>query len=267
MPQLTEPDPIRERLEADRAWAAFALDDLEPPYADFASWFGSTNGPAIALLYRAFATPILLCVGTSRNWDSVLDEIDVALRDVQDVYAVVRPETLPLIRDRYESNDERSMVRMVLEPGRHRPLSSEGVCRLGPDDLEAVQRLYVSEPPDFFLPSMLADGLYYGIREGEQLVAVAGTHVLAPTLGVGALGNVYTRSDHRRRGHATALAGAVTSELIRSGVTTIVLNVREDNHPARRVYERLGYKLYCHYFEVSASRRPIQRLQPTTPGV
>ncbi|HJN42619.1 MAG: hypothetical protein CL477_20280 [Acidobacteria bacterium] len=267
MPQLTDPHLIRERLEADRAWAAFALADLEPPYSAFASWFCPTDGPAIALLYRAFATPILLCVGTSRNWDAVLDEVDIALRDVQDVYAVVRPETLPLIKNRYASNDERSMVRMVLEPGHHRPVISDGACRLGPDDLEAVQRLYLSEPPDFFLPSMLTDGLYYGIREGEQLVAVAGTHVLAPALGVGALGNVYTRSEHRRRGHATALAGAVTSEMIRSGVTTIVLNVREDNHSARRVYERLGFNGYCSYFEVSASRRPVQRLQPTTPGV
>ena len=46
----------------------------------------------------------------------------------------------------------------------------------------------------------------------------------------------------------------VCRDLIEMGIATIVLNVRDDNHPAVRVYERLGFERYCTYFEVPARR-------------
>lgn len=42
----------------------------------------------------------------------------------------------------------------------------------------------------------------------------------------------------------------------------IVLNVREDNEPAIRVYDRLGYKAFCRYFELTAA---INRATTTLP--
>lgn len=255
MPQLLDRQQIRARLENDRVWSAFALADLEPPYSAFASWFGPTDSTALALVYRAFSVPLLLCVGDARDWNPVLDEVDEAVGGGLTVHVVVRPGLLPVIRHRYSVREARPMVRMVLEPGGRPPVAAAGqVVRIGPADLESVEALYREDTPDFFLPAMLTDGVYFGIRDGEELVAVAGTHVRGVVLRVGALGNVYTRPDHRRRGHASVLTWAVTSELRRSGITTIVLNIRADNHAARRVYERLGYRRYCDYFDVTASR-------------
>jgi ribosomal protein S18 acetylase RimI-like enzyme len=37
-------------------------------------------------------------------------------------------------------------------------------------------------------------------------------------------------------------------------LATIVLNVREHNRAAIRVYERLGFQTYCRYDEAIASR-------------
>jgi GNAT superfamily N-acetyltransferase len=255
MPRLTDPKAIRARLEEDRPWTAFALADLEPPYSDHAAWFVPSATPhAIGLLYGAFGTPIVLCAGQSDEWPVVLSEMDRAIGDARDIYAVVRPDVLPVIRSHYQAIEERLMVRMQLAPGRSRPVVADAARRLGPLDLETVNRLFAGETPPFFLPSMLADGIYYGIREHDQLVAVAGTHVVARDVSVAALGNIYTRPDRRGRGLAAAVTSAVVRDLIHMGIATIVLNVREDNHPAVHVYERLGFRRYCTYFEVPARR-------------
>lgn len=256
MPRLTDPNAIRARLEEDRPWTAFALADLEPPYSAHAHWFVTSGNPhAIGLLYGAFGTPIVLCAGQSDEWPVVLAEMEAAIGSSREVYAVVRPEVLPAIRTHYQAIEERPMLRMLLGEGRFRPVFSDAARRIGLSDLDAIGELFANEPPPFFLPSMLEDGIYYGIREGERLVAIAGTHVVAREVSVAALGNIYTRPDRRGRGLATAVTSAVTRDLLQIGIATTVLNVREDNRPAVHVYERLGFARYCLYYEVPASRR------------
>jgi len=255
MPRLTDPKAIRARLEEDRPWTAFALADLEPPYADHATWFVPSATPhAIGLLYRAFGTPIVLCAGQSDEWPVVLREMDAAIGDAPDVYAVVRPPVLPVVRSLYDAIEERAMIRMLLEESHFQPAFPDAPARVGPEDLDAIKLLFDDEPPPFFLPSMLEDGIYYGIREGQRLVALGGTHVVAREVSVAALGNIHTRPDCRGRGLATAVTSAVVRDLLHMGIATVVLNVREDNHPAVHVYERIGFRRYCMYYEVPARR-------------
>jgi ribosomal protein S18 acetylase RimI-like enzyme len=255
MPRLTDPQDIRARLEEDRPWTAFALADLEPPYSAHASWFVPPGNPhAIGLLYGAFGTPLVLCSGQSDEWPDLLREIDHAVGEAREVYVVVRPELLPVIRFQYQTIEEREMIRMVLHPGAFRPVYTDAATRIGPAGLDLMKDLFAGDTPPFFLPSMLADGSYYGILEDDRLVAAAGTHVLAHDVSVAALGNIYTRPDRRGRGLAAAVTSAVVRDLIEMGIATIVLNVRDDNHPAVRVYERLGFERYCTYFEVPARR-------------
>jgi predicted GNAT family acetyltransferase len=101
---------------------------------------------------------------------------------------------------------------------------------------------------------MLEQGVFYGIGEGADLVAVAGTHLVSGPESVGAVGNVYTRRDRRGRGLAGRATSAVTAELIRRGLRTIALNVNQANAAAIEVYERLGYVKYCPFYEGLASR-------------
>ena len=37
------------------------------------------------------------------------------------------------------------------------------------------------------------------------------------------------------------------------GIATIVLNVSQDNDGARRVYEQLGFRIYCEFVEGEAA--------------
>src|SRR5262245_54984465 len=133
MPRLTDPHAIRARLEQDRPWTAFALADLEPPYSAHASWFVPHGNPhAIGLLYEAFGTPLVLCSGQSDEWPDLLREIDQAVGEAREVYVVIRPELLPVIRFQYQAIEERPMVRMVLHPGAFRPAVSNAATRIGP---------------------------------------------------------------------------------------------------------------------------------------
>jgi GNAT superfamily N-acetyltransferase len=260
MPQLTDKVQIQAILETERPWAAYALADLEPGYCEHAVWFCAAAGiPALALLYRAFALPVLLTVGAARHLRLVLDEVDWTLDGPQEVYAVVRPDVFPLLQERYRISHAQAMLRMVLDPRCYRPVVPKGVSRLGPTDLERLQSLYADgeapgEAPDFFMPAMLEQGVYYGVHEGDRLIAAAGTHVVAPTMSVGALGNVYTRRDRRGRGLASRVTSAVISHLSDMKLATVVLNVRENNRAAIRVYEQLGLQTHCQYYEAIASR-------------
>ena len=253
MPQLTDLDDVRARLEHDRPWNAFSLADLAPPYAVHATWFGPSNGRSVVLLYGAYEPPLVVCHGASMECDATLAEADVVERTRQGCLNVT-PDLLPIADRHFMTFERRRMVRMLLAPERWAPVPSTRTMRLGPNDLEQVQRLYAEEPPAFFLPAQLKDGVYFGVREGADLIAIAGTHVVSVATSVGALGNVYTRRDRRRRGLALEVASAVTSELLRTGIRTIVLNVVATNTTARRVYERIGFGEYCLFYEGAAVR-------------
>jgi predicted GNAT family acetyltransferase len=55
------------------------------------------------------------------------------------------------------------------------------------------------------------------------------------------IGGVYTNPKHRNKGYATLAASAVTQEALENAETA-ALFVRSNNHPAIRVYEKIGYK-------------------------
>ena len=257
MPRLHDLALIRNILETDRPWAAYALADLEPAHAPFTTWIGADDLSAVALVYRAFAVPIVLASSTAVHIEPLLDEIDAELRDAAQFYGVVRPDVLGLLEQRYRILRSKHMFRMALDPAKWVPIGD--AIRLGLGDLAAVQRLHAdgdaaNETPDFFLPSMLESGAFFGVFEGRDLVASAGTHAIAPSVSVAAIGNVYTRRDRRGQGLGVRVTSAVTNELVKRGMRTIVLNVAKSNRAAIRVYERLGFDVHCDYFEAVVVR-------------
>ena len=251
MPRLTQPAAIRRLLATDRPWAIYALGDLAPGFFERCEWFAAPGDePGLALLYRAFATPVLFTQGRPSAVRQVLDEIGPQ----PEMYLSIRPVILPLVRERHDVDEPISMWRMALEPGDFRPVGAAGAVRLGVAALQAVRALYadgedLGQSPDFFSGDMLEQGVFFGIWEAETLIAVAGTHLVSPQDSVGAVGNVYTRRDRRGRGLAAAVTGAVTGELVSMGLRTIGLNVNQQNAAAMRVYERLGYQKYCPFVE------------------
>jgi GNAT superfamily N-acetyltransferase len=265
MPRTTDRDDIRSLLETDRIWAAYALGDLAPGFFEKCEWFRARDLPALALLFRGFSTPVLFTLGEAAAVEGLLQEIG----SLPATYLSIRPEILPLIRERGSVRDEMAMWRMTIEPGEFRPAPSERCTALTAADCHALQLLYGDgaanrEAPDFFEPTMVEHGVFYGVYQGGALIAAAGTHLVAPSLGVGAIGNVYTRRDCRGQGLAARVTGAVTAELLRMGVETVVLNVSQRNEAAIRVYERLGFRRYCGFYEGLSVREMGERIDSTT---
>lgn len=250
--RLFDPAEIKSRLEQDRVWSAFSLADLDPERARFSTWFGTAHSSAIVLVYNAYEPPIVFCSGLVDECEAILRSPDVVGCTSQ-AYINVRPDAIGIAQRLFSTLELRPMVRMQLSASISMD-APDGVVRLGPADLADVQRLYAEDRPAFFLPSQLDDGVYFGVREEGSLVSIAGTHVVSPEQSVAALGNVYTTPRRRSRGLAAATTGAVSHELQQRGIRTIVLNILASNLAARRVYERLGYREYCVYFEGLAVR-------------
>jgi ribosomal protein S18 acetylase RimI-like enzyme len=253
MPQLVDLDIVRRRLERDRQWSAFALADLDAPYAQFANWYGLADGDAVVLVYTAFDPPIIFCLGEPAECEAVLQEPAVYARTTH-AYVESSQALMPVIQRQFGMFDHHQMSRMVLHGEPPPTRQSNAVVRLGPADLDAVRLLYSNEPPAFFLPEQLRYGVYFGVRDSGALAAVAGTHVVSTRGSVAAIGNVYTRPDCRGRGLAAEVTAAVARELKQMVIETIVLNVAAANTSARRVYERLGFTEYCVFHEGPARR-------------
>lgn len=246
-------------LKSDRDWAVYALCDLEPPHAKFAEWRVADKERALLLLYREFGAPVLFTFGPP----AAVAEL---LRDVREpeLYLLIRPEHLPVVAESYAVTEPLVMWRMTLNAERFAATKEHELpecVRLGPERFAVLEALYADgadtgEAPDFFSRAQVELGVFYGAWEDGALVAAAGTHLYSEKLGLGAVGNVYVRRDRRGRGLGRAVTRAVTAALLHRGVHTIALNVRQDNAAAIRVYESLGYRRYCPFYEGLAVYKP-----------
>ena len=248
---------VRAVLSRDRAWSVYALGDLGPEYFSRCSWFLTADDPgALILLYRGPAPPVLFSIGAPLSVARLLNEV----REERAFYLHVKPEIVEVLAKAHRISGLKHMWRMTLDPANYRPVPCRQARRLGTPDLEALQQLYADgkpagESPDFFFPEMLDRGVFFGMEAGGELASVAGTHLAVPAEGVAAVGNIYTRRECRGRGLASQATSAVVEELRRLGISTIGLNVSQDNEQAIRVYEKLGFVKYCAFCEGLAERR------------
>jgi ribosomal protein S18 acetylase RimI-like enzyme len=249
MPELADKDHIRAILRREPAWTVYALGDLSPRMFDKCRWYT----PDLTLILRDYGTTILFATGPG--------SIREAMRDVTGaVHLQVRSDALEEVAAIAAVTAQKLMWRMVWRPA-PLPAADPRVAALDAADVAALERLYADgaatgESPDFFYPSMVSDGVFRGIYEGDALVAVAGTHLVSREEGAAAIGNVYTRRDRRGRGLSRAVTTAVLQEL--AGIETIGLNVRAGNDAAIRVYESLGFARHCEFHEAIAFiREPV----------
>ncbi len=237
---------LREFLEGDRLYAAYAICDLEEREFSRTRWSVATAGDRVVSLVLEYHGPTpqpMFAMGRS-------DGIDTILRDVmrpRAAYVAVRPENLPAIEAHYRVDPGPPMVRMWVDRAHFRPYPAT-VSRILPVEISDLNRLYQLGFASWLPASALSEGVYMGIRVNGQLVAAAGTHVVSRAARLAVVGNVLTHIDYRGRGFATAVTGAVTAELLRS-CDQVVLNVRADNPPALNAYRRLGYTEHARFEE------------------
>jgi GNAT superfamily N-acetyltransferase len=240
MPRLTDKNEIRARLRRDPGWSVYALGDLAPSMFPKTLWFM----PDLTMLVQDYGTAILFAMGPG----SVREALECVGGPV---HLQVQRDALDEVARYAAVSSPRLTWRMTWTS--KRIASAPGpTTRLNASDIPALQALYADgapsgESPDFFFPSMVADGVFHGIYEDGALVAAAGTHLLAREEGAAAIGNVYTRRDRRGRGLGRLVTSAVLGEL--AGVETIGINVRAGNDAALHLYESLGFVRHCEFYE------------------
>jgi len=237
---------LRAFLEQDRLYAAYAICDLEEREFGRTRWGAAYDGDelvAVGLEYTGPTPQPIFVMGRA-------DGISAVLRDVirpRAAYIAARTSMLPAVEAHYRVDPGPQMVRMWVDRARFRPYPAT-VERLLPVEIGELNRLYQLGFAAWLPSSAIADGVYYGMRVNGQLVAAAGTHVVSRSARLAVVGNVLTHVDHRGRGFATAVTGAVTAELLRTS-DQVALNVRADNPPAINAYRRLGYAEHARFEE------------------
>lgn len=226
---------------------AYALADLEEPFWSASTWYRRDDGVVGIVSLPDGEGEAVYAVSTRDPAASLALLVDLLprLRPGQLVTGPVglanavgaqRPLAWAGPHERYRL-------------GSFRPVDTEAAEPLGLDDLPALTSLYETEPgAAFFLPHMLADNAFMGVRREGGLVAAAGTHVLSERHGVAAIGAVYTHPAHRGIGLGR-ITTAATVERIRGRVATVALNVASTNATARRIYEGLGFEPVLTYEE------------------
>ena len=246
-------------LEQDRVWNCFALADLLPPFRAYSQVAiarqPDTADYAACLVLRHPSLTVISPFGASEGVAAILAQMDLpeqALLQAQEPH-------LPLLQQYYRFlPGERALLRMAvssaifLPPVAAPPVQPE---RLTPAGLLALQALYAHFPETHFRADQLEHGVFYGVRSGDKMVAVGGTHVVAVDHGLAVLGNIFTHPDARRQGYSRAVTAALVADLLARGCCDVVLNVVADNSPAISLYTSLGFQTHSRYWTMQAEGR------------
>ncbi len=251
-----DPASLHAFLGLDRVRAAYAIGDLDPRFSPYSRWFAAREVGAaghvtgLGLVYTGLRVPVLLTLGEADAVEAVLRSPTLAHALPRRFFASMALDHLPAFQALYNVESLRQMQRMALDADAfvapEEDLSE--VVPVGHADTASLMALYRHYPDHFFEPYQLEQGLYFGIRRGEQLVSVAGVHVVSEEWDVAAIGNVVTHPAHRSQG----LSRRCTARLLQSlfeRVSLVTLNVARENDAARRVYLRLGFTDRFRYLE------------------
>ncbi len=205
MARLADKYAIRALLQRDPLWSVYALGDLSAAMFPKTQWFG----PDLSLIFHDYGTNILFAMGTG----SIREALDHV---TWPVHLQVQADAWDEIARHASVENQRLMWRMGWS-GRTATTPGSAV-RLAAADVPALQKLYrdgeaTGESPDFFHPSMVTDGVFFGVYEDHALAA--------------AIGNIYTTRNRRGRGLGRVVTSAVLEAV--NGIETVGLNVRADN--------------------------------------
>jgi ribosomal protein S18 acetylase RimI-like enzyme len=250
---VSDRDEIAAFLRTDRRYAAYAFGDLDGPNRDRCRWglaYDDLGRPvAVAMHQEGIVPQPLFVMGDPAGCAEVVTSV---IRP-REAYLLGTERLDEALAHLYDMERRVALFRMVVDRETFQPFAGPAE-RLVARDIDALNRLYQLGFRAGFPPSVLEDGVYYGVRVRGQLVSAAGTHVINPHEGIGVVGNVMTHVDYRGHDFAKMVTSAVTAELLER-VTDVALNVHTDNHPAIAAYERLGYAQHCALSERLVRRR------------
>lgn len=227
----------------------YALADLGEPFWSASRWYRRGDG-VVGLVGLPSGEGLACYAVATRDVAATLDlVVDLAPRLPSGLLITGPVGLAPALATKRSVVWHAPHVRYELVDPAALPPDDPSIERLGREHVAELEALYDTDPGAvFFLPHMLDDGAFAGVREHGRLVAAAGTHVVSEPHDVAALGAVYTAPTHRGRGLGRAVTVAVTRHLL-PRIGTIGLNVAAANTGARRIYESIGFAPILPYEE------------------
>ena len=182
--ELATKSEVQELLEADREVHFYGLGDLSNVFWNRSRWW-VRNGVAIGEIGLSDDPADITVYGINTG------DPDAAL--------ALWAEVDPMLPDRYFATGVSGFTDVLADAGRIIELDlgdhtkmilsnraalgtaayTGGVRPLTQQDLAAIEDLHKADPVDsaFFAPDLLEVGPFYGIFDGDQLIAMAGVHV------------------------------------------------------------------------------------------
>lgn len=132
-------------------------------------------------------------------------------------------------------------------------LDPGGAVPLGPGDLGHMRDLAEEAGLMALEAHPFRHGPAFGVWETDQLVAMGATHLRVP--GAAEIGNIATRTAHRRRGYARQVVAALV-QAHAAGGRRVFLMVFQTNQAAARLYEGRGFARVRSMFLMRCRLRP-----------
>ena len=209
--------------------------------------------------------------GTARRYPAemipfggIVSQDEAALQDLRDlldnhesIFLMSRAEDGPLPRTRgLLKMAEFGGLQMVYRgPAQQEETPHDArIQRLGESDLPEILALKAIAFPGYFGPRAASLGTFYGVRNGETLVAMAGERLALP--GIREISAVCTHPAYLGRGYAAALIRRLLTEHTRAGLRSM-LHAAARNTRAVALYERLGFQASRHF-----QFRQLRRTEP-----
>jgi ribosomal protein S18 acetylase RimI-like enzyme len=235
----------------DRVRNAYQIGSMSPGYQDYTRhyWLTLDEEPKAAItVYDGLSAPALFAWGETEELALLLDRLSGQLPGRMLLHRY--PEHLSAYGEKLKIRSVRKEVRLTLTVDQFKAQSHDvPIERLSHRDTAAIVKLYGNYPDSFFEPYQLESGYYFGLREGQELVSVAGIHLVSESAGVAMLGNVVTAPSTRGKGYARYVTSTLCEALFES-VDLLALDVPMGSTAARHAFEALGFESRFHYEQV-----------------
>ena len=235
----------------------YSIGDLDDFFWPYTTWYGlKTDGQlkAVVLVYTGLPIPTVLAISEEY---AAMEEL---LKSIEHLlpfrfYSHLSPGLENVLNSYQVTKTFGEHYKMALsDKTRLARYDGSGIVPLHKKDLDEIQALYLeSYPGNWFDPRMLETKQYFGLKEENQIVSIAGIHVYSPQYKVAALGNITTLPAFRNRGYGKRVTVKLCQSLLQEGID-IGLNVKSDNLSAINCYEKIGFEIIASYGEYLVQR-------------
>ena len=122
-------------------------------------------------------------------------------------------------------------------------VDSRNLRRLSLDQLDIVKRFYAENYDGAIFSNWMLAMPFYGLFVEGELASAGGCVVMDETERAANIGNFLTTPRYRGKGLAKQVTKTLLNNLITSGIASFTLGTTEENVPAWRAYESVGFSL------------------------